>query len=111
MAITNAQKEILNKMCISAQSVSLGTELQATQATVEGTETGTHVVTGAEATAETLDIVTGITAISGFIVQVYRAGILLGSYDVTATAGTLTIANNSTTYVLTENDVINYFVF
>ena len=111
MALTAAQVILLNNMCISAQNVSLGTAIQTLETAEAGVARGTHLVTAGEETAGTLDIVTGLAAIVGFVVQVYRADILLDSYTVTAATGTLTVADNSTTYVVTENDVINYIAY
>lgn len=111
MAITNAEKTLLNNMNPASQRVGLGDELQSAQASIEGVARGTHTVTAGEETAGTLDIATGLTTVIGFIVQVYRADILLTAYDVSEATGTLTIATNGTDYVVTENDVINYIAY
>jgi hypothetical protein len=107
MAISDALKVRLNKMCISAKEVLLGDIIQDLQNQIHSS----HTVDAAEETAGSVDIVSGLSSISGFIVQVYRADILLGSYDVSASVGTLTVATNETDYVVTENDVINYIVY
>jgi len=111
MAITNAEVTLLNNMNPAAQRSALGTELQTTQNTVASVVRGTHTVSAAEESAGTLDIATGLTTVAGFIVQVYRADILLTAYDVSEATGTLTIATNGSDYVVTEDDVINYIVF
>ena len=71
---------------------------------------GSHIVLGTEETAESVAIDTGIT-INGFIVQIYRSGILQADYDVSAATTILTIATNSEDYVVTTGDVINYIVW
>jgi len=111
MAITNAEVTLLNGMNPASQRSALGTELQNTQNAVEGVARGTYTATGADEVAGTLDIITGLTTVVGFVVQIYRAGILLTAYDVTEATGTLTIATNGTDYVVTEDDVINYIAY
>jgi len=71
---------------------------------------GSHIVLKTEETAKSVAIDTGIT-INGFIVQIYRSGILLADYDVSAATTILTIATNSNDYVVTTGDVINYIVW
>ena len=71
---------------------------------------GTHIVSSDDQTAHTVSIDTKIT-VGGFIVQVYRNGKLLGSYDVKASGKTITVATNGTDYVLTSGDIINWFAF
>lgn len=72
---------------------------------------GTHVVTGAEVTATTLDVATPFTA-TGIVVTVLRAGIdVTNAIDVVIGTLKVTFATNGTDFVLTEDDVINYIVF
>lgn len=71
---------------------------------------GSHIVLETEETAESVAIDTQIT-IGGFIVQIYRNGILQADYDVSAATTILTIATNSTDYEVTAGDVINYIVW
>jgi len=111
MALTTAQETALNSMCISAQDVSLGTVIKTAEEAIDGVVRGTHLVTAGEASASTLDIVTGLASITGFIVQIYRADLELGLQKVTEATGTLTVADNSTDYVVTEDDVINYIAY
>ena len=117
MAITDAQKAKLNKMNRAAQDISLGTVLQTAETDIGALKTNTaKVVRGkyvailADETAGSKTINAGIT-ISGFIVQVYRANILLADYKVTATTTNLKVETNSTDYVVTTGDVINYIVW
>lgn len=73
---------------------------------------GAHTVIADEATAETLDITTGLAGATVFIVQIFRSDVMvLGDAEVSMAAGVLTIANGSATYDLTADDVINWIVF
>jgi hypothetical protein len=73
---------------------------------------GVHTVTGGEATANAAAIATGLAAATGFIVQVYRAGVnVMADAVVTLAGGTLTIADGASTYNMTAGDVINWNVF
>jgi len=107
MAINATAKARLNKMCIVAKEVQLGDIIEALQNQIHGS----HVATADEETAGSVAIASGLTSIAGFLIQVYRADILLASYDVSASGGTLTVATNGTDYVVTENDVINYVIY
>lgn len=79
-------------------------------------QTFQHEVTGAEATAGTLDIDVKLEPLPTddlyYIVQVVRAGEVVAE-DVAVSyakaTGKLTIADGSTTFVLTAGDVITVF--
>ena len=77
---------------------------------LESFKFGTHIVSSAEETAGTVSIDTEIT-VGGFIVQVYRNGNLFGSYNVSASDTTITVASNDTNNKLTNGDVIYWFAF
>lgn len=110
MALTASEIALLNGMCISAQRVALGTELAGMQAVAGGS--GEHTVVTADDTAGEVDLATGLTSISGFIVQIYRAGVnVMEDAIVTASGGTLTVADGGATYALTADDVIHYMVW
>ena len=73
---------------------------------------GTHTVVSGEATAETLDIATGLAGATVFIVQIFRSGVMvMNDAVVSMAAGVLTVANGAATYDLTADDVINWIVF
>jgi len=110
MAISDIVKGKLNKMNRAAQDAILGTFVQDTQVALAGVVRGSYTAIAADQTAGSKTINTGITIV-GFIVQVYRANILLGSYKVTATTTNLKIETNSTDYVVTTGDVIKYIVW
>ncbi len=71
---------------------------------------GTYTVSSDDQTARTVSIDTGIT-VDGFIVQVYRAGILVNGYSVSASNTTITVTANGTDCELTSGDIINWFAF
>jgi hypothetical protein len=74
-------------------------------------EIGVHIVTAAEETAETLDITLNKSC-TGFVVTILSsAGLVKADADISIDGDTLTIATNSTDFVLTEDDVINYICF
>ena len=75
-------------------------------------ERGSHTATSAEATANTLDINTGKSDATGFMVQIWRSGVMvLEDAAVSLSAGVLTIADGSSTYSITAGDVITWIVF
>lgn len=116
MAITNAQATTLNNAMVANQRVSLGTIVQGLQtsvSTLEGTIVGTHTVTAGEETANEAAIDTGVATVeTGFIVQIFRAGVnVMNDAVVTLAAGVLTVADGGATYSVTEDDVINYIVY
>lgn len=70
---------------------------------------GAHTVTSGEATATTLDIVTGLTTVNAQVVQVLRSGaVVTADAAISASGGTLTVANGGATFTLTAGDVINW---
>jgi len=74
-------------------------------------EIGVHTVTAAEETATTLDI-TLKKSCTGFVVTILTsAGLVKADAEITIDGDTLTIANNSTDFVLAEDDIINYICF
>jgi hypothetical protein len=70
---------------------------------------GIHTVTAGEASAGTLDIVTGLTTLSAFPVMVLDTGnnVITADADITNTTGTLTIADGSS-FAVTENYLIHW---
>lgn len=111
MAINSNQTDALNNMCITANTYGIGTIIASIQSALASEVKDSHVVTADEETAGSVDLATGLTSVNGFLVQVYRSDILLGSYDVSESEGTITVATNSTDYVVTEDDVINYIAY
>lgn len=105
MAITDAIKAKLNAMCMVANSALLGTVIQALP------EGGTYTVTADDDTANTVAIDTGRT-INGFVVSILRSGKIIDNAAAVSAATTiLTVADNSSSYVLTAGDVINYVIW
>lgn len=73
---------------------------------------GVHTVTAADVSAGKVDINTGMTGATGFIVQVVRSNVDIKSDAVATLAdGVLTIDDGATTYVVTAGDVISWIVF
>ena len=132
-SISTTQKNHLNKMNKSAKDVSLGTmltDLIASGSSVTGTlavsvstmeeashflTTGSFAVTAAQHSASSILLSTGTTGIRGFTVQVIRSGSCLSNLytpKVLVTGGSnLTITSASPSWVITEDDVINWTVF
>ena len=72
---------------------------------------GVHTVTSAEAGADKAEINTGMANATGAIVQIVRAGVVVGAdAKPSLAAGVLTVADGST-YKVTAGDVINWIVF
>lgn len=72
--------------------------------------TGSHVATSGQASANVAVIATGLSAITSFIVQVYRANVnVAGDAVITVSGGNLSVADGAT-YSVTAGDVINYMV-
>lgn len=72
---------------------------------------GSHTVTSGEASAHAAVIDTGLTTVDTFIVQITRAGVVLAEADVSEALGSITVADNSTDYVVTTGDVINWIAY
>lgn len=108
MALTTAQVAQLNSMCMSANSTGLGTAIQTLQNLFAK---GVYTVVSADQTATTVTIPVGMT-VTGFIVQILRSGKdVTGLSAISASTTNLVVATNSTSYVLTTGDVINYIVY
>ncbi len=72
---------------------------------------GVHTVTSTEAGANKVEINTGMANATGAIVQIVRAGVVVGAdAKPSIAAGVLTVADGST-YDVTAADVINWIVF
>jgi hypothetical protein len=93
-----------------AEQLTINSGVVGTNVTFNGFKFGIYTATADDQTAGTVGIDTGIT-VGGFLVQVYRSGILLGSYNVSASGTTITVATNGTDYELTSGDIINWFAF
>ena len=72
---------------------------------------GVHTVTSTEAGANKVEINTGMANATGAIVQIVRAGVVVGAdAKPSIAAGVLTVADGLT-YKVTAADVINWIVF
>lgn len=91
----------------NAKQLNVETGTMSKDVVFAGFKFGKHTVTAAQQTAGSAVINTGIT-IGGAIVQVIRANVVLGSADVRTATTNITVATNSTNYVVTEGDVISW---
>jgi hypothetical protein len=74
--------------------------------------TGTYTATADDATANQVLINTGKANAAGFIVKVLRGGIeTSASMKASMTGGVIKVEDNSTTWVVTAGDVINWIAF
>lgn len=116
MALTAKQIKDLNKAMVANQRANLGNVISDLTDTQEAFNTqsvirGTHVAVTDDATADKVDVVSGLTEIVGYQVQVFRAGVLVGGdVKVSANAGTLSI-EDGTTYKITAGDIITYIIW
>lgn len=117
MAIGAAGEKILNNMCGAAAGVALGTAIKNLETSASnlggasGLVKGYAAVVAADDTANSKTIATGLAAITGFIVQVYRSDVLQSSIKVTVSDGNLVVADNAATYVLTTGDKIYWMAW
>lgn len=69
---------------------------------------GTHTVTSGEDTANTCSFASGLSILTAMVVMILRSGaVATGDAAVSASGGTLTVANGAT-YVLTAGDIIHW---
>lgn len=70
---------------------------------------GSYTAVTADDTAGTLDITTGLTTVSSFVVYILRAGVpIYSDQAVSESGGTITVADGGATYAVTADDVINW---
>jgi hypothetical protein len=115
MAISDANKAKLNNMCKGANDAGLGTAVQTAQtdiATLQGLikKSGAYTAVAADQTAGKKVIAAGFT-ITGAVVQVTRAGVVMALPKVSWATTNLTIDTNGTDYVMTTGDIISYIIF
>lgn len=103
MTLTANELSQINKMCRVAQLTELGSELGIR---------GTYTALAGDDTAGEMVIATGLSAINGWIVQVYRSGVnVMEDAIVTASGGDLSVADGGVTYAVTAGDVLMYWIF
>lgn len=72
-------------------------------------KSGSYVMTAGDATADAATINTGLDPVTSFVVSIRRAGVdVTNLADITEADGVITIADNSTDYVVTAGDVANW---
>lgn len=115
--LTTKMESDLNRANKASQNATLGTRLKGAEDDIDDLETnyiyrGKATVSSAQATANAVDIVTGLAAVSAYIVQIYKSGVDVKADAVMSqpAAGTLRIADGST-YSVTEGDVISWIAW
>lgn len=117
MALTAKQIADLNGAMEANRLAGVGTLLSslddsATALEAQALVRGSYTAVADDATANEAVIATGLDAIAGFIVQIFRAGVnVMEDAIVTASGGNLSVADGAATYAVTANDVINYIVW
>ena len=129
MALSATLIKKLRKMNRAAQDVNLGYVLDnlitsassgtgtlttsTTTLTAHMTTSGCVAVTAAESSASICYVLTGTSAIKGFIVQPYRSGSLVsGATAIPASTGSkITVTNGPGTYKVTTDDILNWVVW
>lgn len=118
MALTAAQIAMVNKANEANRRSSFGTAvgtLETNVATLQGLKYGSHTVIADEQTANTVAITTGLTAIAGYIFQIFRSGVNVTADAAASLAepddGSLNVADGAATYSVTTGDVINWFAW
>jgi hypothetical protein len=109
----------LNKMNRAAQNAVLGTWLAALWTSVDGMSAasglkkGVTTVSAAQATANVVNISTGLASVTGWVAQVYRDGVNVTADGVFSaqTGGVLRCADGAATLDLTEGDKIHWFAW
>lgn len=82
------------------------------EAEAQAMAAGTYTAVAGDATANTLDIDTGLDALSSYLVQIFRSGVQINSDQaVSVSAGVITVADGASTYAITAGDVINWVAF
>jgi len=116
MALTAKQIKDLNSAMVANSRANVGnlisgfTDAQ-TALAAQSLVRAKYTAIAGDATADLKDLVTGLTGINGWIVDIYRSNVKVGGdVVVTATGGTLRIADGST-YKITAGDVFNYIVW
>ena len=109
MALTAKQIADLNNAMEANRRAGVGNLLS--QVDGQAIVRGTYTCVTADDTAVLKDLVTGLTAIAGWQIDIYRSNIKNGAdVVVTATGGTLRVADGST-YKLTNGDKIYWLVW
>jgi hypothetical protein len=106
MAVSNANKNKLNKMNRAAQDAQLGEHIQ------NAVFAGAVVPSAAQITGSAITVYNALATNGMYMIDVYRSGSKLAlnnAYKATRTGGSLVIAVvNSGSF--TANDVVNYII-
>jgi hypothetical protein len=111
MALTTTQKAHLTKMNRAAKDVALGTIIGNLVAGGSFTS-GKTSASAAEASASALNIPTGLTAPTGYLVQGYRSGSVLSPLNVVISGSNLLVTSASpATFKMANGDTFNWVAF
>ena len=104
---------VLDNLITSASSGAGTLTTSTTTLTAHMTTSGCVAVTLAEASASICYVITGTSAIKGFIVQPYRSGILVsGATAIPASTGSkITVTNGPGTYKVSDGDILDWIVW
>lgn len=70
---------------------------------------GSYTADSDDASAGTLDIDTGLSSVTSYIVQILRSDEAVSSdQGISESGGTITVADGGATYAVTDGDVINW---
>lgn len=113
--LTSKQIEDLNNSMVAAQNPQLGTLLEALLSGTSGAGSlrDSYTATADDATAGFALIPSGLAAISGWLVQILRAGVEVTADAVMTVDSTtnLKVADGGATYTLATGDVINFIIW
>ena len=109
MALTATQIAQLNSADEANRLAALGTLVASLEAS--SVVRGSYTAVAGDATADVITIDSGLTAIVGWQVQILRSGVdVTGDIVMTASDGDLVLTESST-YVITADDVVNYVIW
>lgn len=115
MALTAKEIYDLNNENVAAQNVALGTTLSAilSGTVAGGVVRGSYTAVSGDDVNNYMQIASGLAAIAGWMVQVYRAGVnVMADAVVTVQSTTsLRVADGGATYVVTAGDVLKYMIW
>jgi len=123
MTLSSDEMAKINKMNKASQTPSLGTVVGGLETSVSNLDagaaaqiaiagaSGSHAVVASESNGSTLSIDTGLGAVTGYVLNIYRAGSALNSdQGLNKASGSLTILPGSA-YAVTTSDEIYWLAF
>ena len=113
MALTAKQIYDLDNCMVAGQNVALGTLLNSiiTGAAGGGVVRGSYTVLAADDTANKIVIASGLAAIIGWSVAIYRSGVDVTNNAVITVVSTTNLQIADSTYQATAGDVVKYIIW